>query len=134
MVATSLSVDMCIGMREDVWGGIRTDTWMAIRTHPGGAKAVNITGLGDWDGCYEFVKREVLHLDWECLFGTDCAFMARYFPGVPAKKRFYAVNAYFYTMYVVVPAPRVSAPFCSSIYSSTDACVQSVAINARPPV
>ena len=65
MVATFLSVDMCIGMCEDMWGGIRMDMWMAIRTHPGGAKAVNITGLGDWDGCYEFVKREVLHLDRE---------------------------------------------------------------------
>jgi len=64
----------------------------------GGKKNVQVNGTGDWDSCYETVKKNILHLNWECLFGEDCAMHARYFPRLPQNSIFYGYAAFFYAM------------------------------------
>jgi len=64
----------------------------------GGRKNVQVTGTGDWDACYRTVKRATLHLNYECLFGEDCAMHARYFPRLPAQSVFYGYEGFFWCM------------------------------------
>jgi len=64
----------------------------------GGQPAVDVTGSGDWPACYAKIKSDLLHLDYECLFGTQCAAAASYFPKPLGKSKWYAYAAFFYPL------------------------------------
>mmetsp|Transcript_20510 Transcript_20510/g.25155 ORF Transcript_20510/g.25155 Transcript_20510/m.25155 type:complete len:458 (-) Transcript_20510:207-1580(-) len=64
----------------------------------GGQPTVEITGSGDWSACRDMVKSELLHLDWECLYGTQCAAASVYFPKPLTGSKMYAYAAFFYAM------------------------------------